>query len=286
DRGLDPNVFGPRLSFFFNAHNHFLTEIAKYRAARRLWANLMKDRFHVTNPKAQLCRFHTQTGGSTLTAQQIDNNIVRTTIQALSAVLGGTQSLHTNSKDEALALPTDETARLALRTQQIIAYESGIADYPDPFGGSYVIEELTDQLESDARALIAQIDDMGGAVKAIEQGWIQNEIARSAYEYQQNIDSGEQVIIGINKFSEESETDVELLNIDKEQVHRQRTNVIDYKKNRDNMTVRTELDALSIAAGTSENLMPYIVQCVRAECTLGEITDALRSVFGEYKDTF
>ncbi|NQV36782.1 MAG: methylmalonyl-CoA mutase [Candidatus Marinimicrobia bacterium] len=286
DCGLDPNIFGARLSFFFNAHNDFLTEIAKFRAARRMWAVIMKERFGVTNQKAQLCRFHTQTGGSTLTAKQIDNNIIRTTVQAMSAILGGTQSLHTNSKDEALALPTDETARIALRTQQIIAHESGIPHHPDPFGGSYVVEALTDELEDEALALIATIDQMGGSVKAIEKGWMQNEISRSAYEYQKTVDSQETIVVGINKFKSDEKTETDLLTINTEQVEQQRSAVSLFKKSRDNMMVVTKLDALTKAAGTSDNLMPFIIQCVQVDCTLGEIADALRINFGEHSDTF
>ncbi|MBT7118777.1 MAG: methylmalonyl-CoA mutase, partial [Candidatus Marinimicrobia bacterium] len=199
DKDLDPNQFGPRISFFFNSHNGFLEEVAKFRAARKLWATIMKNRFGVTNEKALMCRFHVQTGGSTLTAKQIDNNVVRTTIQALSAILGGTQSLHTNSKDEALALPTDDAVKLALRTQQIIAYESGIKNYPDPFGGSYVVEEMTDKLVIEATKIIETIDQIGGSVSGIESGWIQDEISRSAYEYQKNIDTKKQIIVGVNK---------------------------------------------------------------------------------------
>ncbi|NIA18755.1 MAG: methylmalonyl-CoA mutase [Simkaniaceae bacterium] len=286
DCGLDPNLFGARLSFFFNAHNDFLTEIAKFRAARRLWATIMKNRFGVTNEKAQLCRFHTQTGGSTLTAQQIDNNIIRTTVQALSAILGGTQSLHTNSKDEALALPTDETARIALRTQQIIAYESGIPRHPDPFGGSVVVEALTDELEDEAVKLISAIDELGGSVKAIELGWIQNEIAKSAYEYQKAVDSCKTIVVGLNKFQSDETTEPDLLTINTDQVKQQRSAVTLFKESRDNLTVRTKLEALTTAAGTSDNLMPYIIQCVQVDCTLGEIADTLRGVFGEYSDTF
>jgi methylmalonyl-CoA mutase N-terminal domain/subunit len=199
DKGLDPNQFGSRISFFFNSHNGFLEEVAKFRAARKLWATIMKNRFGVTNEKALMCRFHVQTGGSTLTAKQIDNNVVRTTIQALSAILGGTQSLHTNSKDEALALPTDDAVKLALRTQQIIAYESGIKNYPDPFGGSYVVEEMTDNLVIEATKIIETIDQIGGSISGIESGWIQDEISRSAYEYQKNIDTKTQIIVGVNK---------------------------------------------------------------------------------------
>ncbi len=285
-RGLDPNIFGARLSFFFNAHNDFLTEIAKFRAARRMWSHIMKDRFGVVNEKAQMCRFHTQTGGSTLTAQQIDNNIIRTTIQALSAVLGGTQSLHTNSKDEALALPTDETARIALRTQQIIAHESGIPAHPDPFGGSYVIEQLTDDLENQANKIIQTIDDMGGAVKAIELGWVQDEIAQSAYDYQKSIDMEKRIVVGVNAYQTDEQTTAELLKIDPEQVIKQVTAVKEFKQSRNNMMVITQLDELKKATGTSDNLLPYIIQCVQNDCTLGEIADALREKFGEHSDTF
>ncbi|NOZ03214.1 MAG: methylmalonyl-CoA mutase [FCB group bacterium] len=286
DRGLDVNTFGARLSFFFNAHNDFLTEIAKFRAARRLWATIMKERFGVTNQKALLCRFHTQTGGSTLTAQQIDNNVVRTTIQALSAVLGGTQSLHTNSKDEALALPTDETVRLALRTQQIIAYESGIVNHPDPFGGSYVVESLTDELEAEAKRIIDEIDSMGGAVNAIENGWVQTEIARSAYEYQQAVDRGEKIIVGVNKFTSEESVDPQLLEIDQQLIRRQIQRVKTLKQQRDNDHVKTQLHRLEKAAQGSDNIMPFIIDCIRSECTLGEIADVFRSVFGEYHQTY
>ncbi|MFH1852639.1 MAG: methylmalonyl-CoA mutase family protein [Candidatus Neomarinimicrobiota bacterium] len=284
-RGLDANTFGARLSFFFNAHNGFLTEIAKFRAARRLWATIMKDRFEVTNPKAQVLRFHTQTGGSTLAARQIDNNVVRTTLQALSAVLGGTQSLHTNSRDEALALPSAEAARLALRTQQIIAHETGIPDYPDPFGGSHVVEELTDQIEAEARGLIAEIDRRGGAVRAIDQGWIQSEIAASAYHFQQELDCGDRILVGVNKYTGDDETAPELLKIDRAAVDRQVAHMREFKQARDNSAVAEHLhDLIAIASGT-DNLLPPIIDCVRSRCTVGEIADALRGVFGEYKAT-
>ena len=286
DRGLDVNTFGARLSFFFNAHNDFLVEIAKFRAARRLWATIMKERFGVTNQKALLCRFHTQTGGSTLTAQQIDNNVVRTTIQALSAVLGGTQSLHTNSKDEALALPTDDTVRLALRTQQIIAYESGVVNYPDPFGGSYVVEHLTDELEAEAKRIIDEIDSMGGAVKAIENGWIQNEIARSAYEYQQAVDRGEKIIVGVNKFTSDESVEPQLMEIDRQLIQRQIERVKLLKQQRDNDHVKTQLHRLEKAARGADNILPFIIDCVRSECTLGEIADVFRAVFGEYHQAY
>ncbi len=285
EKNLDINTFGKRLSFFFNAHNDLLTEVAKFRAARRLWAHIMKDRFGANNSKALMCRFHTQTGGSTLTATQIDNNVIRTTIQALSAVFGGTQSLHTNSKDEALALPTDDAVKLALRTQQIIAFESGIAKYPDPFAGSYVVEELTDQLESEATKLIEKIDSMGGAVTAIERGWIQNEIARSAYRFQRGVDDGRQIIVGVNKFSSEKEEETHLLEIDHEAIENQKKRVKIFKANRNGIHIQNRLTELENAAVGQENLIPFIIECVKQKCTLGEISDALRVVFGEYHPT-
>ena len=280
DKGLDPNQFGSRLSFFFNSHNGFLEEVAKFRAARKIWATIMKDRFGVSNEKALYCRFHVQTGGSTLTATQIDNNIVRTSIQALSAVLGGTQSLHTNSKDEALALPTNESARLALRTQQIIAHESGITQYPDPFGGSYVVEEMTDNLINDAMKIISEIDDLGGTVAAIEQGWIQNEITRSAYTYQKEIDSKTRIIVGVNQFEEQDEFEPEILEIDSKKVESQIESVKSLKISRNNDQVSQRLSELKLAAQSAENVIRPIIDCVKNECTLGEIADTLRDVFG------
>ena len=284
DQGLDPNDFGQRLSFFFNAHNGFLEEIAKFRAARKAWATIMKNRFGVTNEKAMMCRFHVQTAGSTLTANQINNNVVRTTIQALSAVLGGTQSLHTNSRDEALALPTDEAVKLALRTQQIIAHESNIQKYPDPFGGSYIIEEMTDKFVEKTFRLIEKIDAMGGTIRAIEKGWIQNEIAQSAYEYQKSTDSGKQIIIGVNKYKEEDTAEQETLNIDLKSVKRQISSINELKSNRNNAQVQNQLSNLETAANSSDNLVPHLITCVKNECTLGEMSDTLRKVFGEYKN--
>ena len=286
DKGLDVDTFGKRFSFFFNSHNDFLTEVAKFRAARRMWAKIMKERFGATKEKTMMCRFHTQTGGSTLTAQQIDNNVVRTTIQAMSAVLGGTQSLHTNSRDEALALPTDAAAKLALRTQQIIAYESGIANHSDPLGGSYLIEELTDQLEVEANAIIADIEAMGGAVEAIDKGWIQNEINRSAYEYQIKIDTNEQIIVGVNKYESDEEDETELLSINQEAVEVQKKRVVDFKIKRNNDHVQNRLNDLQSDAANEENIMPAIIECVKHDCTLGEIADILRAVFGEYNSSF
>ena len=282
DRGLDPNKFGPRLSFFFNSHNGFLEEIAKFRAARKLWAMIMRDQFSVTNEKALFCRFHTQTGGSTLTANQIDNNVVRTTIQALSAVLGGTQSLHTNSRDEALALPSEDAAELALRTQQIIALESGITSYPDPFGGSYVIEELTENFYKEAMLIINRIDDIGGSIAAIENGYIENEITRSAYEYQRQVEEKERLVVGVNIHEKEDLSEQHIQNIDSKKVDIHIKRLKDLKKKRNNLEVQSSLDTLKRAAKTDENVMPQIINCVRSKCTLGEISDALRKVYGEY----
>ena len=282
EKGLDPNKFGSRLSFFFNAHNGFLEEIAKFRAARKLWATIMRERFSVTNEKALYCRFHTQTGGSTLTANQIDNNVVRTTIQALSAVLGGTQSLHTNSRDEALALPSEGAAQLALRTQQIIALESGITSHPDPFGGSYVIEELTEGFYEDVMHIIEHIDELGGAIAAIDSGFIENEITRSAYEYQKGIENKEKYIVGVNIHENEEDLEQDLLGIDPEQVNSQIDNLKASKSSRDNGMVQDSLNSLQDVAKGTENVMPNIIDCVKNRCTLGEISDVLRLVFGEY----
>ncbi len=282
DHGLDPNKFGPRLSFFFNSHNGFLEEIAKFRAARKLWAIIMRDRFSVTNEKALFCRFHTQTGGSTLTANQIDNNVVRTTIQALSAVLGGTQSLHTNSRDEALALPSEDAAELALRIQQIIALESGLTSYPDPFGGSYVIEELTENFYKEAMLIIDEIDAIGGSIAAIENGYIENEITRSAYEYQRQVEEKERLVVGVNVHEKEDLSEQHIQNIDSKKVDIHIKRLKDLKKKRNNLEVQSSLDKLKRAAKTDENVMPQIINCVRSKCTLGEISDALRKVYGEY----
>ncbi|MGY8751438.1 MAG: acyl-CoA mutase large subunit family protein [Fidelibacterota bacterium] len=284
DKGLKVDEFGSRLSFFFNAHNDFLNEIAKFRAIRRLWAKIMKERFNAKNEKAMHCRFHTQTGGSTLAAQQIDNNIVRTTIQALSAVLGGTQSLHTNAFDEALALPTEQSAKLALRTQQIIAYESGIRNFVDPFAGSEVVEKLTSQLEEEAISIIEQIDEMGGSIAAIEAGWIQNEIAKSAYEYQQSVENEKISIIGVNKLTDdqENEENQNTQEINKTLIENQIDKVKLIKLKRDNGSAKTKLDHLLKVAQSNENVMPAIIDALRAECTLGEIADVFRTSFGEF----
>ena len=282
DKDLDPNKFGSRLSFFFNAHNGFIEEIAKFRAARKLWATIMRERFSVTNEKALYCRFHTQTAGSTLTANQIDNNVIRTTIQALSAVLGGTQSLHTNSRDEALALPSEDAAELALRTQQIIALESGITAYPDPFGGSYLIEELTERFYNEAMSIIKQIDDLGGAIEAIESGFIENEITRSAYEYQKQIEEKDKYVVGVNIHEKEESLEQDIHSIDPKLVSDQINNLKILKKKRDNLKVQDTLGELQKIAKNKDNIMPSIINCVKNNCTLGEISDTLRLVFGEY----
>ena len=283
EAGMDIDEFAGRLSFFFNAHNNLLEEVAKYRAARRLWAKIMKERFHAKKDRTMMLRFHTQTGGSTLTAQQPDNNIVRVAIQTLAAVLGGTQSLHTNSRDEALALPTEDSVRIALRTQQIVAYESGVADSIDPLGGSYYVERMTDELQAAAEAYIEKIDAMGGAVKAIEQGYIQREIAESSYQYQRQVESGEQIVVGVNKFTIEEPPAKGLLHIDASVAANQIKKLQEMKAARDNVLVRQRLDALRTAAEGSDNLMPYILDCARVYCTEGEICGELRKVFGEYR---
>lgn len=281
--GLEVDQFAPRLAFFFNAHNHFFEEIAKFRAARRMWAKIMKERFGAKNPRSMMLRFHTQTGGSTLTAQQPDNNIVRVALQALAAVLGGTQSLHTNARDEALALPTEESARIALRTQQIIAYETGVADTVDPLGGSYYVEALTDRIEEEAWAYIRKIDELGGAVAAIEQGFPQREIRKAAYETQRKIESGELVVVGVNKFRLENEKQPELLRVDPAIAEKQKAKLERLRQKRDNALVAKRLEALRKAARGTENLMPYILDAVRAYCTVGEICGVLREEFGEYQ---
>jgi len=281
-KGLDPNKFCEKITFFFNAHNGFLEEISKFRAARKLWATIMKKRFSVQNKKALFCRFHTQTGGSTLTAQQIDNNIVRTSIQALSAVLGGTQSLHTNSKDEALALPSSDSAKTALRIQQIIAHETGIVEHPDPFGGSYVIEQMTEKFYTASMNLIEKIDSMGGAIEAINNGFISNEISNSAYEYQKKVDSNQKVIVGINKFEEKDEDMQSFQTIDTVEIEEQIKRLSIFKAARNNDQVNQSLKKLRITAKGDENIMPDIIHCVKNDCTLGEISDNLRMIFGEH----
>lgn len=283
-KGLDVNKFAPRLSFFFNAHNNFLEEIAKFRAARRIWAKIMKDRFKAINPSALRLRFHTQTAGSTLTAQQPEVNVVRVTIQALSAVLGGTQSLHTNSMDEALSLPTESSARLALRTQQVIGYESGVTDTVDPLAGSYYLENLTDEIEKRAMEYIKKIDDMGGMLRAIESGYVQREIQDSAYKYQMEVESGEKIVIGVNKFQIKEDKEFDILKIDEEVEKKQVERVRKLKSERNNEKVKKSLESVKDIARGNENLMFPILEAVRNYATLGEISNALREVFGEYRE--
>ncbi|MDY6934898.1 MAG: methylmalonyl-CoA mutase family protein [Spirochaetota bacterium] len=284
--GLDVDAFGPRLSFFFNSHLDFLEEVAKFRAARRLWAKIMKERFNAKNPKTLQMRFHTQTAGCTLTAQQPRNNIVRVAFQAMASVLGGTQSLHTNSMDEALALPTEDAVQTALRTQQIIGYESGVTDTVDPLAGSYYIESLTDKIESEAMNYIKKIDELGGAPSAIEKGYIQKEIQDTAYRYQKGVESKENIIVGVNKFQTEEEEPSNLLKVDPAVRERQIEKIKAMKDKRDKAAVEKELNALRAAAESDANLMPLIINCVREKATLGEICDVLRKVFGEYKVSF
>ena len=281
--GLDVDDFAPRLSFFFNAHNDLFEEVAKFRAARRVWAHIMKERFGAKNPKSLMLRFHTQTGGSTLTAQQPENNVVRVTIQALAAVLGGTQSLHTNSRDEALALPTEDSVRIALRSQQILAYESGVAETPDPLAGSYYVESLTDSIEAGALAYLKRIDDLGGAVKAIEQGFVQQEIQDSAYAWQMTVEKNERVVVGLNKFQVKEGPPKGLLRVDPIVGEKQCAKLAATKAKRDNAAVAAALETLKKAAMGTDNLMPPILAAVRTYATLGEICDVLRGVFGEYR---
>ncbi|MCU0476129.1 MAG: methylmalonyl-CoA mutase family protein [Anaerolineae bacterium] len=284
--GLDVDEFAGQLSFFFNAHNNFLEEVAKFRAARRMWAKIMRERFGAKNPRSWMMRFHTQTGGSTLTAQQPENNIVRVALQALAAVMGGTQSLHTNSMDEALALPTEKAAQIALRTQQIIAHESGVADTIDPLAGSYVIEALTDDIERLAGDYIAKIDEFGGALAAIEAGYVNGEIEGAAYAYQQAVESGEQVVVGVNQFAVTDEPQPELLRVDPAIENQQRERLAGLRAERDNERVSALRAHLSDAARTSQNLMPLIVECVDNDVTLGEVCHSLRGVYGEYRPSF
>lgn len=283
EAGLPVDKFAPRLSFFFNAHNDFFEEIAKFRAARRIWAKIMRERFKAEDAKSWQLRFHTQTGGSTLTAQQPDNNIVRVTLQALAAVLGGTQSLHTNSRDEALALPTEDSARIALRTQQIIANESGVADTIDPLGGSYYVEALTDKIENLVWQYIEKIDDLGGAVSAIEEGYMQREIQQASYRTQLQVESGKQIVVGMNKFTIDNEPKPELLRVNPELGRIQAERLAKLRSERNNEEVQQRLHALQQAAEGQSNLMPYILEAVRCYATTGEISNTLRSVFGEYR---
>ena len=284
ESGLDVDKFASRISFFFNSHNHFFEEIAKFRAARKIWSKIMKERFKAKKTKSLLCRFHTQTAGSTLTAQEINNNVVRTTLQATAAVIGGTQSLHTNSKDEALALPNESSALLALRTQQIIAYESGIPDVVDPLAGSYYIEELTNEIEIETLNLIKNIDLLGGAVSAIEQKFQQNEIGESAYNFQKDFDNKEKVQIGVNKFFSENIPYKNIQKIDNEAVKQQIKNLKKIKKTRDNSLVKICLSELENGAKGNKNIMPLIIEAAKVNASLGEISDTLRNVFDEYKE--
>jgi len=284
--GMDVDSFADRLSFFFNAHNDLLEEVAKFRAARRIWAKIMRDKFHAQNSKSLMLRFHTQTAGSTLTAQQPDNNIVRVAIQTLAAVLGGTQSLHTNSRDEALALPSEDSVRIALRTQQIVAYESGVTNSVDPLGGSYLIENLTDQIESEVWQYLDQIEAIGGMIPAIENGFIQKEIQDAAYRYQKEIESNERIIVGVNKFTTDEETPKNLLKVDSElqRIQIQKTDAV--KKQRNNQAVKEKLELLrETARRTEQNLMPPILAAVKEYATLGEICGILRQEFGEYQES-
>jgi methylmalonyl-CoA mutase N-terminal domain/subunit len=281
--GLDIDEFAPRLSFFFNAHNDLLEEVSKYRAARRMWAKIMKERFGAKNPKSMMMKFHTQTGGSTLTAQQPDNNIVRVTIQTLAAILGGTQSLHTNSRDEALALPTEDSVRIALRTQQIVAHESGITQTVDPLAGSYYIEEKTNLIEKEAFALIEKIDELGGAPRAIDLGFIQQAISDAAYAAQKDIESGEQVVVGVNQYQMEEEAPKDLLRVDPVVEKRQVTALHAMKAERDQAMVEEALAELKAVCQGTGNTMPAILKAVRTYATLGEISDVMRDVFGEYE---
>jgi methylmalonyl-CoA mutase N-terminal domain/subunit len=285
DAGLDVDAFAPRLSFFFNSHSDFFEEIAKYRAARRIWAHVMRDRFKATQPRSWQLRFHTQTAGVSLTAQQPYNNVVRTALQAMAAVLGGTQSLHTNSLDEALALPTEEAATLALRTQQIIAHETGVTNIVDPLGGSYFVEKLTSDLEEETLAYFDTIDRMGGMVAAIENGYPQREIAESSYKFQQAVEARDRIIVGVNEFVSEDDEPIGTLYIDESASERQLARLNELRKTRDNARVRATLDALQQGARGAANTMPLIIDAVRAYATVGEMCDALRDVWGEYEET-
>lgn len=280
--GLDVDDFAPRLSFFFASHNNLLEEVSKFRAARRLWAKIMKERFNATNPKSCMLKFHTQTAGSTLTAQQPDNNIMRVTMQALAAVLGGTQSLHTNSRDEALSLPTEDSVTIALRTQQIIGEESGVCETIDPLAGSYYVESLTDQIEKEAMKIIENIDSMGGSPKAIENGYIQEVIMKSAYKYQQKIENKEKIIVGVNKYTSQEQEIKGLLKVDEVAEKTQISKLSKFKQSRDNEKTTAALERLRNACNTNDNMMPYIIEAVESYATLGEICKVMREEFGEY----
>jgi methylmalonyl-CoA mutase N-terminal domain/subunit len=286
DAGLRIDDFAPRLSFFFACHMQFFEEVAKFRAARRLWAKIMRDRFDAQDPRSIMLRFHTQTGGATLTAQQPENNIVRTALEALAAVLGGTQSLHTNSYDEALALPTEHSARIALRTQQVIGYESGVADVADPLGGSYFVESLTDELERLATAYIEKVDGMGGAVAAIEAGFYQDEIHEAAFRIQRGVETGERVIVGVNRFDDAADRDLDLLRVTEEDTAKQIEKLAALRASRDGAAVEAALASMDAAARGTDNLLLPMKEALRARATLGEVSDVLRKVFGEYRPSF
>jgi methylmalonyl-CoA mutase N-terminal domain/subunit len=281
---LDVDQFAPRLSFFFNAHSNFLEEVAKFRAARRMWARIMREHFKARNPKSWMLRFHTQTAGSTLTAQQPENNIVRTAIQAMAAVLGGTQSLHTNSYDEALALPTEQAARIALRTQQIVAYESGAPQTIDPLAGSYYIESLTNEIEKRAAEYLGKIEVLGGMLKAVERGFVQQEIQNAAYEYQQKVDNEEAIVVGVNRFEVEEEKPIPIQRIDPALETKQIERLRALRAKRDSGPWKAALAGVEDAARLGANVMPRILTAVEASATVGEISDAMRRVFGEYKE--
>jgi methylmalonyl-CoA mutase N-terminal domain/subunit len=285
DAGLDIDRFAPRLSFFFNAHNNFLEEVAKFRAARRMWGTIMREQFHARNPRSWMLRFHTQTAGSTLTAQQPEVNIVRTALQALAAVMGGTQSLHTNGYDEALAIPTEEAARIALRTQQIIAYESGTPQTVDPLAGSYAIESLTDEINSRATAYIEKIDALGGMIKAIEKGFVQQEIQNAAYEAQQSVDRGEAVVVGVNRFSIEEERSVPIQRVDEALERKQVERVRALRARRNQSEWQQALRRVKENASDGSNLVPAVIEAVEKNCTVGEVSNVLREVFGEHRET-
>jgi methylmalonyl-CoA mutase N-terminal domain/subunit len=285
DAGLDVDDFARQLSFFFNAHNNFLEEIAKFRAARRLWARIMKNEFDAEDPKAQQLKFHAQTGGSTLTAQQPENNVVRVTVQALAAVLGGAQSLHTNGKDEALSLPTEQSVQTALRTQQILAHESGVADAVDPLGGGYLIEDWTKKLEEMARDYLETIEEKGGMLSAIQSGWVQDQISQAAYEYQQDVESGDQIVVGVNEFTSEEDEEPEKMKLDPQGEKRQKERVQSVRDERDTDAAQQALEELQEAAVSGENLVPKVIDCVETYCTLGEIIETLKQEFGEYTES-
>ncbi|MFB6089994.1 MAG: methylmalonyl-CoA mutase [Halobellus sp.] len=286
EAGLDVDDFAPQLSFFFNAHNNVLEEVAKFRAARRLWAEIMEERFGAENPKSKQLKFHAQTGGSTLTAQQVENNVVRVAYQALAAVLGGAQSLHTNGKDEALSLPTEQSVRTALRTQQILAHESGVADTIDPLGGSYAVESLTDEVEAEAREILEAVDERGGMLSAVESGWVKRQIQDVAFERQREIESGERVVVGVNEYEVDEEPEVDIEEVDEDDERRQKARLQEVKDERDDEEVEAALDALADAAAGDDNLVPPIVDAVKTYATVGEISDVLREEFGEYQPRY